>query len=290
MKLKSLKIIMVFPLVLSACMNGPSFMNHSNESSQTDNRNSVVVVNAQDENGVATGSITSESGVTQVLYASSDSSIAGSSISFPPGSLAIDTDVSISVGATIASDETISELGLDNSITAAAPPVTFFSSVALDAAQAFTISLPLPDSSGLRLQESDTNIVVFYKVNKVVGGGFFTGIIATENIALDKGYAVVSTNHFGTFQVAYLKRKLTSSVEVASAETPALPTVEAIPPVKTVVTKSQTFVRGFLSFSFNNIPEKSGLQGWGHTVNPARVGSAGTSLTKDYTVRVFKGE
>lgn len=289
MKFKTQKIVLVLPLVFASCMNGPSFMKQSNESSQTDNQNATVNVAAKDENGVATGAITAESGLTQVLQASSDSSIAGSSVSFPPGSIAIDTDISISAGESVASDEAISELGLDNSITASAQPVTITSSVALDAAQAFTISLPLPDSSGLRLQDSEMNIAVFYKVNKVVAGGSFTGVIGPENIVLNNGYAVVTTMHFGTFQVAYLKHKVTSTVEVASAETPP-PAVEPPPPVKMVVTKSQTFVRGFMSYSFGNTQSKSGLQGWGHTVNPARVGSAGTSLTKDYTVRVFKGE
>lgn len=163
------------------------------------------------------------------------------------------------------------------------------SSIALDAGLAFTIALPLPDAAGLHLQNQEANIAVFYKVNKIVAGGSFTGIIAPENVGIKNGFALVSTRHFGTFQVAYLKRKLTSTVEVASAESPAV-AVESPTPVRSVVHIKKAFVRGFQSYSFGNSQSVSGLQGWGHTVSPARVGSAGTNLTKDYIVRVIKGE
>jgi hypothetical protein len=272
---------------LAGCMNGPGFLRQSNESNQ---KEQSLVVEAAEENGSVTGTIAADSNLTQVIQASSNSAIAGTSVSFPPGAIAVDTAITVSSGEAVATDETVANLGVDTTIAAAAPAVTVSSSINIDAVQPFTILLPLPDGAQLRLTDSSENMVVFYKVEKVVAGGVWSGVITSDKISLVNGFARVETVHFGTFQVAYLTKKVTSVQEVAveTKEKPEEPVVEEPKPV--AKSRSTYYLRGFRSLTFGeDLPASDGLTGFVPTAAPTRVGTDHT-LSKDFIRRVYKGE
>lgn len=237
--------------------------------------NTKVDVNVSVENGQTKGSFSANSFYTQVLEARSGSSISGSSISIPPGALAIDTQISLGDGAGIGNDSTLERLNLDTSVSAQGPAVAIESSVPMDTATPFTISLPIPNIAGLRLTSDDpyANLSVIYFVKKVSqGAASFTGVIPRSQIDLSDGYAKVTTSFFGTFQTIITKAPILKPIEK-----PIEPVTKPEPP-KPVPKEARLayFVPGFLSTSFE--PGRSGqrvegLQGLFTGYSPAVIGS-----------------
>src|SRR4051812_16432824 len=90
---------------LGACFGGPGFLTQNGGSSN------VQVETSETGDGVTTGQFKAGSTVAQTLSASS-AAISGSSVSFPAGSLQVDTTIAIEQGASIAGSTTGVSLGL----------------------------------------------------------------------------------------------------------------------------------------------------------------------------------
>ena len=142
----------------------------------------------------------------------------------------------------------------------------------MDASQPFTITLSIPDSTGLRLQQ-DTfdNLVVLYRVEKHAVGGAFKGMIPRDLLTVKNGYVHVSTYHFGTFQAVFTKTVVTKAIE-----TPAPQKIVEEPVVEEPIQAKVRFyyVRGFSSVSLGD--DRSSVddyQGWVHHLSKATVGT-----------------
>jgi hypothetical protein len=171
--------------------------------------------------GVVTATISSASSRDQILVASAASKAADAQVSFPPGSLAIDTEISIGE-ATDQSAAILKELGGSSPVQAGSPvyigPAASGSTV--EVGQALTIQLPIPletmGASGLVTATS--KLVLIYTIyNK----GWKSGLIPLTKENLVGAFLKVSLSGLGYFQVAYLASEGTVK-EVTSAIRPAL--------------------------------------------------------------------
>ncbi len=258
-------------------MQGPGFMQKSNESKPKEIETvEEIFLPTTEINGLVSADLSADSDKVQIISASNNSAVAGSQVSFPPGSIAIATTISIGLGDSLITDLGEGGLDLGTDITASANPVSVSSSVSIDATQPFTISLSIPDSTGLRLQDAFENLIVLYRVDKHAAGGAFKGVIPRDSFVVKNGYAQVSTIHFGTFQAVFTKSVVTNAFETPApqkiAEEPVVKEPEKEEPLPTKV--RFYYVRGFSSVSFGD--DRSSVddyQGWAHHLSRGTVGT-----------------
>lgn len=189
--------------------------------------------------GPRTATIKASVATAQQLAAAPDSSLRGTSVTFPPGSLAVDTVISMQEGETLATDDIARDLGVNDSqaFAAAGPAVSITSSELIDASQAFTVNLTIANDSALRLD--NLTLVVIYKVRKAsAGGAYSVGYIAHDKLQVNSGSVAFETVYFGSYQAVYTRVSIptpnanpqsqtatasvaaaTSSAAVSSAET-----------------------------------------------------------------------
>jgi hypothetical protein len=202
-------------LLLTGCMSGPGFLKQENSSTIRNKESTVEIPVQQNADGSLTAVLSAGSAGTQSLQAPEGSSIAGSQLSFQPGSLAINTTVTIEEGSSLASASVAEELGIGSGTTVnqASSAVVISSSSLIDASQPFTVSLVLDNGSSLTLAEQNLELVVIYKVTKVESGsGTFVGIIPNKELAIVDGKLVFKTRFFGSYQAAYVPVEAVSKV------------------------------------------------------------------------------
>ena len=207
---KNLFLVLLWSLLLFSCLgSGPKFMKQSGSADQILNING-----SEDEDGIISGAFKSSSSVTQVLNGSGD--LDGASVSFPPGSLAIDTSISIQAGSSMASSLTSSELGISSvSLSSSSNTMVLSSSVGTDAASAMALALPL-SSAGLSLTEDTlAKLVVIYKINRVADGKLYLGVIPRSELTVNNNKVTFPAKNFGAFQLVTASSLIEASKEVA---------------------------------------------------------------------------
>ncbi len=228
-----------------SCLKGPSFMQTQAESSKntrspadtivdsvktsaTINR---VIVPVTLEGSKSKGKVEANNPNVQVIQASENSKIAGSQIEFPPGSLAIDTEISVQPGQQIATDQSLQSLAIDSQVASKSTPMVVTSSVALDTSSPFSVTMPLPNTGSslvgefpqFGLADPLSNLVIFYNVHIAAENRNVAGIIPRRDIEIVNGYARIFTRHFGTFQTAILTKPVEAPVQIAAAPLPPPP-------------------------------------------------------------------
>ncbi len=277
-----LVIVALVGFASSSCMKGPGFLKQGPAETKPEARTSSepapLIIQTIESNGLVTGSFNATSSSTQVMLAAATSSIAGSQVEFPPGTLAIDTEIALGPGEQIATDTTAQDLALGTTITSSAPSVVLSSTSIMDASQPFTLQIPIPDSAGLHLDDPFTTLLVIYKIKKVGEGGDFTGYITRDKIDIKSGFARFATQYFGTFQAVYTAKPVTEAKEIVSK-----------PVVKTA--KKIYFVKGFAPATFGTDSAKAeGFAGWLHTFRPAKAkANADSTLTTGKVVKISQG-
>lgn len=282
---------------LASCMRGPGFMQQQGQVALREAEAPppaetqapelpIVVVATTVEKGVATGLVQPSTDTVQVVPAAENSKIAGASAEFPPGTVAIATEITIQPGENIATDAVVSELELGDQIAASATPVSVTSAVAIDTTQPFTVSIPLPDETALRLQAVDVleKLAVLYRVVKVAEGAEKVGYVTRKSLDVKDGFVRFQTRHFGTFQAIFTrdvlpepaKELLADSIPEAPKEEPGVEE-ESEAPVKAV--RKIWYVAGAAGAVFDgNLARSGGLQAWAHALEPAKVDSGAFSL------------
>jgi hypothetical protein len=178
-----------------------------------------------EKDGVVTATIDPNATVDQILVASPTSKAADASVTFPPGALAVATDISIGE-AIDQSSALLSELGVNGLVQGGAPvyigPASAGTTV--DVAQPLTIQLPIPleDLSLTGLADDDSKLVLIYVIHN---NGWKSGIIPLTKENLVGAFLKVALKGLGYFQVAYLATAATTK-EATSSIRPALGTNE----------------------------------------------------------------
>jgi hypothetical protein len=91
---------MALTAFLTGCLDGPIFMkqDRSAKNSTRNSGSSQTISTSSDESGAETASVKAGSIFAQEIVVSSESPVAGTKLSFPPGALAIDTEITIEEG------------------------------------------------------------------------------------------------------------------------------------------------------------------------------------------------
>src|SRR4051812_12737225 len=90
-------------ILASGCLSGPTFLKQPKATLRDNRTPSKAASVLSDTNGVVTASVVPSATETQTVGASPGSAIAGTVVAFPPGSLAIATNISVEEGAPLAS-------------------------------------------------------------------------------------------------------------------------------------------------------------------------------------------
>ncbi len=200
-----------FLVLVSGCIQGPGLF-------QQNGAGASSAIESTENDGIVSGAFKAGSTATQTMLASGN--ISGSSVKFPPGSLAIDTEITLEEGASIAGGGAAAQLGLNGGMSAAGPSVVISSSVKTNANSAFTLQIPL-SGGRLAINNDPSLLIVIYKIEDAKTGNFFIGIIPNSDIRIVNGQLEFDTKYFGSFQAAYVEQKITKAIEVKT-ETPIL--------------------------------------------------------------------
>jgi hypothetical protein len=211
-----MKVQSLLSLILTLAMTNACDSQIEDLKSQRPSSNVAVT----ESDGVVTATISANSSTDQILVASAASKAADAQVTFPPGALAIDTEISIGE-ATDQSPAIMSELG--SSLVQAGSPVYIGPTAAastVEVGQALTIQLPIPlDSMGATgLVTATSKLVLIYTI---YNNGWKSGLIPLTKENLVGAFLKVSLSGLGYFQVAYLASEA-STKEVTSSVRPAL--------------------------------------------------------------------
>jgi hypothetical protein len=129
--------------------------------------------------------------------------LSGSYAEFPPGALAVTTDVSIQEGADLNDANLLEELGLDGSaVTTGGKALVVSPSVEADAQKPFTLAVTLNSQSTLTTQTG--SLAILYKSYRYSEGGkLYVGIIPPSEVTSNGGAAVFKTSYWGSYQPIY---------------------------------------------------------------------------------------
>lgn len=181
-------------------------------------------VQTTEQNGVVTADINASATSHQTIVASSTSEVAESAIIFPPGSLTINT--SVSLGTAVDKSSTIAtEVGLTTAIAKAAAPLYAAPATGdiptLSGQIAIVMPLPIQDMkvSGLTTISDAGKLVFFYLINTTEG--WKSGVKPLTAADLKGTFLNTTVTGFGYFQIAYLADKVEAK-EVVTQTRPSL--------------------------------------------------------------------
>lgn len=226
-------ILSTVVVLFNGCFDSPSFLK-KNQSTDFISHGSVskASISAVSEAGVETAFIKSGGNITQEITVGADSSVAGTVVSFPPGSLGIDMSIAIEEGLSVATAGVSAELGLADNIASSGTAVSVQPSVDSDPLEPFTLAISLPEAASLGLNADYANLIVLYKVKKVAEDQVYAGFLTREFLEVVGGSVIFASDYFGSFQVAYTKAPVTQAVQVA-VTTPiqTMRDVASLPPI-----------------------------------------------------------
>ena len=235
-----------------------SFKNPKSGVPAEDSSSSDNVETTSTGNGGVRGKVRGQSSRTQYLNGDPGTSLSGAKVVFPPGSLSVDTDISLEPREEMSSDSGLKNLGLDGFAQSKSTSVQVVSSGSLDLSIPFIVALPHP-ATAAQLMEGSGTIIVIYDTIRASDNVRLTGYFKGDQIKLNDADIRVSSKYFGTFQAIYFK-----------------PTI-APPPA---IAKNIYYQPGATLLSFGgNRASVSGFTGWGSVINPFRVESGATLST-----------
>lgn len=154
--------------------------------------------------GVTSAKVAADSKTEQTIAAGEGSDLAGTSVTFPVGSLAVGTEVSIQPGVSVATAPNLSELGVKSKVNGTGPSVSVAAKDAQDTLVPMTISIPLPSGSALQLEDSYELLVVIYMIKSNVDQTVKVGIIPRKDLTVAETKVNLTSTFFGLYQAVYL--------------------------------------------------------------------------------------
>lgn len=227
-------------------------------------------VDTREVPGGVAGAFSASATTPQTLSTAADSPLKGSSLLIPAGALAIDTEISMTVGASIASETEISSRGLNGQLLGTGSPVTVSASQSINTNVPFTLSLPT--ASGSALTADEERLIVLYTVMDAATGQSLKGIFQGTELNIVPGFVQIQSRFFGTFQVARIK-------VVTPPPAPDAPTERRIvwQPGMTILS------------SGTSVPQAQGRAGWGVWLSPGAVDQK-TGFSSSLVTSIFLEE
>ena len=229
-RLLSALLLPLLTCVTSACFDGRQFMKSSGSEQHNANVRPLGAVETnQTSSGATSGEVSAGSSLTQTMQAPPSSAVAGAAVSFPPGSIAVATTVSMEQAVPLATPVTAAQLGIFGNIASSGTPLVIQSSTKQDAVTPFTIAVSLPSEAALDQSGYFDRLIILYKM-QTASGECYVGIILRSEITIKNGFAYFSTSYFGSYQAVYTNSVVPTPVKVAAPSSAlAKSTASALP-------------------------------------------------------------
>ena len=226
---------------------------HRKNGTPAEDPGAEIIPTEPTEGGVK-GRVRGAGGRLQTVNGMAGSSLSDVSVFFPPGSLAIDTDVLIQSGTDLDGDAELTDRGLNGSVTARSASTQVATSAPMDAVSPFVLALPLP-GNGTQLAQGTGSVLVLYDVTRVSDGTRQRGFFKQDQLKLSDRDVRFTSRYFGTYQAVYF--------EPARAKPPA-------------IAKKIYFQPGMAVLTFGGSrPRVNHYAGWGSFVTPFRLEAGG---------------
>ena len=203
-----------------AVISGCGFMEqvglHQESSSATTDSSAIDMPNVTSKrDGVFAVAYDPNSNATQLISTGIDGEIAGASITLPPGTLGIETEVSLEEGVTLPIEEIKEELGLSgDDFVASGPAVVISTTQTLEATNPFTIAIPY--NPAISLAESDTPyLVILYRTLRK-DGSVRSGVIPNSKFAIKENTVELRGRYFGSYMVARASKQYLEIIDQPS--------------------------------------------------------------------------
>ncbi len=221
-------LILPVSLWMTSCSGIPRLFDEKKKDTRSSEASPLVPT--QIVNGVVTASIAAGSAGVQRIEVEK-TSLGGASVEFPPGALAVNTDINIEEATSLATPGQASELGISQEFGQKGPAVLVSPSVPQDAVAPFTIAIPISSPTGLI--QSDDNLAVLYRVKSETSQTMSSGIIPRSQLTVVDRNVSFPTSRFGSYQAVYLAAPVESVVEVPTTLPPQSHAVAtALPPLQ----------------------------------------------------------
>ena len=149
-----------------------------------------------DEQGRTTVAIDASLTTSQSVTAGTNSGLEGTSIEFPPGSLAINTEITLEAGQSIATTSVAKALGMESEVVTAGPATVVTASMTQDAVVPFTVAI-VTNNEGLALTG---DLIVIYKIYKASEGKLYLGVIPGSEVTRTGQLVTFAASHFGVYE------------------------------------------------------------------------------------------
>jgi hypothetical protein len=221
MKLSSLKIWLLGAILLLSCETALELDGEDVEG-QAGNTGDSATVETDESNGAATGKLDPNADKTQTLNAASGSAVQGSVVEFPPGTLAVETDITLEEGEDLLSAEFVDSLGFDpDKFTPASGALLIKSSAEVNPQAPFTLNIPLDEkllakANALRLQGEDPldRLLMFYKqIDYSKDKQVTLGLLPRKDLTVEDKVVTVDSSFYGVFQAVMAKEIITAAAE-----------------------------------------------------------------------------
>lgn len=217
-------------LSLTACNTQVDLSIESEASDPTgavDQSDEVIFVPTTSNEGGASGLVSVRDGDKfQVVQVGASSSISGTSATFPPGTLAIDTQIIIRPADSVATKEVLSALTDDNQATNTGTAVEITSSAPVEPRWPYTLNIPLPPEGIALLQQGQNpyeKLIIVFKVRDTTTNTDIRGIIPRAEVTVVDQFAQIETRQFGTFQAIVTKELVTDPKQITTAADADIP-------------------------------------------------------------------
>lgn len=201
----------------------------SGASSTSTTQATISIPSKAGADGSYRASIDSTSGATQTI-ALEDGALAGAAISFPPGSLAVATEIIVQESAPLTTPDVVKELGIaEGSLAPASSALIIEPKDAVDPSQPFQVSLVLNDSATLALNFDPSHVGVLFNVKSyATGGSNRLGLIPPSQLSFDGNVVIFSSAWFGAFQLVISDTPIEAPIEVPTDK--AITSKASVPP------------------------------------------------------------
>ena len=209
-------LVPILSLQLASCT--PQTSGGTSHKPSKDVADERVVSTTTTETGGQSLAVGASSTETQVAYLEGE--LSGVSLSFPPGALSIDTQITVEPSASREAEATAL---IGSEALPASKGLTISSSADMPLAGSLILSIPVTESLSLL---DPTELAVFFHVTR--NSEFVKGVLKGAEIELKNGLVVFKTKDFGFFQVIRIPTT-SKPVETVKVETPPTPKVDPTP-------------------------------------------------------------
>jgi hypothetical protein len=227
---KTMWILVLVLGALNSCLEVPSVWRQSNpvagKKQFAKGGGTVLDVEKDSATGAMSAAAKAGSTETQSIQVADNADLVGSEIAFPPGTLAVDTSITVESGVPFdgGAVKSVLELEEGQEIEPVGGTLVLSSSEPVDAVGTIQVAMPLNQSVALLLTApvEKEKIIVIYKVQKYAENTFAIGIIPSSELTFQDDKVIFGTSYFGSFQLAISSVEITDRPPEAKTEAPIL--------------------------------------------------------------------